>query len=75
MTTLYDFIKRYPEVPIEVVGHSDFLGTKTQQKRDSLQVARVVSGYLWANGLAQSRFAIRGVGAEDKVTNSVSGKS
>ena len=73
MTTLYDFIARYPASPIEIVGHSDFLGTKAKQKRYSLQVARVVSGYLWANGLQESRFSIQGVGAESPVTDSVSG--
>ncbi len=71
--TLYDFISRYPPAPIDVVGHSDFTGTEKQQKRFSSQVAHTIAGHLWVNGLQKSRFAVRGAGAEDPVTDSISG--
>ena len=70
---LYSFIAAYPATAIRVVGHSDNLGEEKQKKRFSTQIARVIAGYLWANGIAQNHISIHGVGAEEPVTDSYTG--
>ncbi len=73
MATMNAFVGLFPKSIIQVTGHSDFLGEVKQQQRYSKQIARVVAGYLWANGVAQNRMIVQGVGAEEPVTDSYTG--
>ena len=70
---LHDFVAYYPETAVQIIGHSDFMGEKKQQLKYSSQVAHVVAGYLWANGIPQNRLSVKGVGANDPVTDSATG--
>lgn len=52
---------------IRVYGYSDQIGPIKDQKQRSLQQARNIAAYLWANGIPLERMQVRGFGARGSV--------
>ena len=62
LTKLVAILQKYPDTNIEVQGHTDNKGTTSYNKDLSERRATSVSGYLSENGIASSRFSIKGYG-------------
>jgi OmpA-OmpF porin, OOP family len=52
-----EILKKYPELRVEVAGHTDSIGTDQYNQRLSERRARAVYDYLGANGIGANRLA------------------
>jgi outer membrane protein OmpA-like peptidoglycan-associated protein len=59
---LYMIMNQYPDLSVEVVGHSDAMGSEAYNLELSLKRANSVVSYLANKGIARGRFISRGVG-------------
>ncbi len=59
---LVHFLKTYPGIKIEVVGHTDSLGTAEYNKTLSAQRAKSVADYLIASSISKDRIQYKGMG-------------
>jgi outer membrane protein OmpA-like peptidoglycan-associated protein/tetratricopeptide (TPR) repeat protein len=64
---LYTIMKQYPELSVEVVGHSDAMGTEEYNLELSLKRANSVVNYLAGKGIDKNRFVSKGVGEEQSI--------
>jgi outer membrane protein OmpA-like peptidoglycan-associated protein len=64
---LYTIMKQYPELSVEVVGHSDAMGTEEYNLELSLKRATSVVNYLAGKGIDKNRFISKGVGEEQSI--------
>jgi outer membrane protein OmpA-like peptidoglycan-associated protein len=55
-------LNAYPATMIDVLGHTDSVGSDAYNQRLSEQRAQAVGSYLMARGVSQARIAIRGYG-------------
>jgi outer membrane protein OmpA-like peptidoglycan-associated protein len=55
-------LNAYPATMIDVLGHTDSVGSDEYNQRLSEQRAQAVASYLIARGVSQSRIAVRGYG-------------
>jgi len=60
-------MKQYPELSVEVVGHSDALGEEMYNLELSLKRANSVVNYLAGKGIDKSRFIPKGVGEDQSI--------
>lgn len=67
-----DTLKRYPQVQIEIDGHTDSIGTEKYNQGLSERRANIVDGYLTSHGIDASRItAVKGFGETHPIdTNS-----
>lgn len=56
-------LQQYGDVNMSVVGHSDNLGTPSEQLKRSKLQAQVIMSYIWSHGIAIERLSFYGVGA------------
>jgi len=64
---LYTIMKQYPELSVEVVGHSDAMGTEEYNLELSLKRANSVVNYLSGKGIDKNRFISKGAGEEQSI--------
>jgi outer membrane protein OmpA-like peptidoglycan-associated protein/tetratricopeptide (TPR) repeat protein len=64
---LLTFMKKYPQVKIEIAGHTDNIGTDQRNKILSQQRAKAVVNYLQDNGIDEMRMIYQGYGASKPV--------
>jgi outer membrane protein OmpA-like peptidoglycan-associated protein/tetratricopeptide (TPR) repeat protein len=64
---LYTIMKQYPDLSVEVVGHSDAMGTEVYNLELSMKRANSVVSYLSGKGIDKSRFISKGVGEEQSI--------
>jgi outer membrane protein OmpA-like peptidoglycan-associated protein/tetratricopeptide (TPR) repeat protein len=64
---LYTIMKQYPELSVEVVGHSDAMGKEVYNLELSMKRANSVVNYLAGKGIDKSRFISKGVGEEQSI--------
>jgi len=64
---LYTIMKQYPELSVEVVGHSDAMGTEVYNLELSMKRANTVVNFLAGKGIDKSRFISKGVGEEQSL--------
>jgi OOP family OmpA-OmpF porin len=58
-----DALKRYPEIKVELDGHTDSVGTDAYNQKLSERRAQIVSDYLTSHGVDSSRItAVKGFG-------------
>jgi OOP family OmpA-OmpF porin len=62
-------LKANPGIAIEIVGHTDAIGSEPYNMALSQRRANAVLRYLAANGVDTSRFEVRGVGESDPVAD------
>ena len=72
LKVLVDFLKEHKDVNIEVLGHTDNLGSWETNFWISRQRARSVYDYLYNNNIAKSRMIFNGKGAIDPVAENTS---
>ena len=67
-----DALKRYPEIKVELDGHTDSIGTDAYNQKLSERRAQIVSDYLTSHGIDPSRItAVKGFGESQPIdTNS-----
>lgn len=64
-----DALRRFPEVPIEVGGHTDNVGSPESNLELSRERAEAVLAYLVANGEDPARFVVVGYGEDQPVAS------
>jgi len=64
---IYTLMRRYPEIGIELTGHTDARGSVEYNLKLSNRRARSVANYLITNGIDASRIAVRAAGETDPV--------
>ncbi len=70
---LLNFMRRYPRMHIEVIGHTDIMGSVEYNQQLSLRRARAVQDWLVAKGIKQDRLSFTGYGSTQPVaTNETS---
>ena len=63
-------LKKYPDTDIQVIGHTDNVGTDSYNMDLSVRRATTVANYLKSGGIASSRITTKGMGEDDpKVAN------
>ncbi|MGO4854405.1 OmpA family protein [Phaeovulum sp. W22_SRMD_FR3] len=71
LDSLFDIVRRCPDLRVEVGGHTDSDGSDRENQRLSQRRAQAVTDYLLAKGIAASRLATVGYGeARPVVENS-----
>jgi len=66
---VYESMKAYPDVRIEIAGYTDNVGTPANNKKNSLRRAETVRAYLILKGIDPSRISAVGRGSEDPIAN------
>lgn len=64
---LVNLIQRYPDIQLQLEGHTDAIGSEIYNKALSLRRARQVAGYILASDIGQDRILISGHGEESPV--------
>jgi outer membrane protein OmpA-like peptidoglycan-associated protein/tetratricopeptide (TPR) repeat protein len=64
---LLTIMKQYPELSVEVVGHSDAMGEEVYNLELSIKRANSVVNYLAGKGINKGRFISKGVGEEQSI--------
>lgn len=71
LNKLVDVLKRYPNTNIQVIGHTDSIGTAAYNQTLSERRASSVTNYLQNHGISISRLSAKGMGQTDPIaTNS-----
>ena len=69
---VYDLLKKYPDYPVQVVGHTDSKGKHDQLVALSMARAQAVLNLLVARGADPKRFLVSGQGPDDPVSDNKS---
>ena len=64
MNALVEFFQEYPNVKVEIGGHTDNVGSAATNKRLSKERARSVALYIIEQGISKDRFQARGFGPD-----------
>ncbi|MBN2347943.1 MAG: OmpA family protein [Bacteroidales bacterium] len=67
LDSLIMLLNQYPELTIEITGHTDALGSAAYNQILSLRRARVVSDYLVDNKIGNERITVKGMGESQPV--------
>ncbi len=62
LNRLVEFLKKYPDIKIEISGHTDTLGTLEYNMQLSERRAKAVYNYLVKRGISPDRLTIKGYG-------------
>lgn len=65
-------LRKYPEIKVEVAGHTDADGAAEYNESLSARRATTVHDYLAANGIAEDRMTVRGYGESQPVADNTS---
>jgi outer membrane protein OmpA-like peptidoglycan-associated protein len=60
-------LKQYPEVRLEIVGHTDSTGSRETNVELSQRRAEAVKKYLAGKGIEESRLQVRGAGPDEPI--------
>src|SRR5690606_28469115 len=60
---LLEFLRKYPTMRIEIIGHTDIVGTPPYNQQLSLRRAQAVLQWLVAQGIDQNRLTYNGFGS------------
>ncbi len=64
LNALLDFFNEYPNVKVEVGGHTDNRGSAAYNRRLSQARAQAVADYLISHGVGRDRFSVKGYGPD-----------
>jgi OOP family OmpA-OmpF porin len=64
-----DILAQYPQLKVEVAGHTDAQGDRDYNRRLSEQRAKAVREYLIARGVGADNISARGYGSEQPVAD------
>lgn len=67
LDSLAGYLKKYPTMKFEIIGHTDLHGTDEFNDRLSLERAESVRDYLVGKGLDEKRFTIKGKGKRQPI--------
>jgi outer membrane protein OmpA-like peptidoglycan-associated protein len=59
---IWPYLQARVDWPVDVVGHTDTVGSKPANRRLSMRRARAARDYLVANGIPRHRITVRGEG-------------
>jgi len=62
-------VKRYDDTHLEVIGHTDSVGSEAYNQTLSQNRARVVAQYMAARGIAPSRLMVAGMGERQPIAS------
>jgi len=61
---MVDMLKMYPEIQMEIAGHTDSTGTDKINMELSLERAQSIKNFIAKNGIAADRLKVRGYGSQ-----------
>lgn len=64
---LYNLMVKYPSLYIEVIGHTDAIGSAQYNKKLSIKRAQAVIDYLTTKGIEQKRFVAKAAGKDEPI--------
>lgn len=64
-----ELLERYPEMRVEVAGHTDNVGTAEYNQQLSLERAAAVREHFIAKGIAADRMEVRGYGFDEPIVD------
>lgn len=67
LNTVAEAINMAPELNVEVVGHTDNVGTAKYNYKLSEKRAKTVADYLISNGVKKDRLVVKGVGFDEPI--------
>lgn len=68
---IFNFLSKYPDITVEVVGHTDTKGTALYNRALSKKRAETVIDYLVAKGISANRLKVRAAGAFENIAENV----
>lgn len=69
MAKLVDFLNKYPEAKVEVIGHTDSTGSNEYNQRLSEERATSVANILESMGVDKSRILVSGLGEKQPIAS------
>ena len=72
LNDLLDFLRQYPTVQIEVIGHTDNVGTPEYNQQLSMRRSAAVVAWLKSKGISAKRMKSSGFGASQPVSSNYS---
>jgi len=69
LSKLVDVLNRYPNTNIQVIGHTDSIGTASYNQTLSERRANSVVSYLQNHNIASSRLSAKGMGQTDPIAS------
>lgn len=69
LNRLVEILNKYPELNIQINGHSDDVGTESRNNLFSLNRAKAVSNYLTSKGINPKRLKVKGFGYSQPLIN------
>jgi outer membrane protein OmpA-like peptidoglycan-associated protein len=68
LSTVAEAINMAPELNVEVIGHTDNVGTAKYNYKLSEKRAETVANYLISNGVDKGRLVVKGVGFDEPIS-------
>lgn len=65
---LYDFLKRYPDMRVEIIGHTDTVGSTEYNQKLSANRSLAVITWLIAKGIKKDRLISSGQGSNTPIS-------
>lgn len=72
LDSIANVLNRYPELQVEIVGHTCDIGTEKENARIGMERAKSVAKYLQSKGIARSRMDLRSAGPSDPMVENTS---
>jgi outer membrane protein OmpA-like peptidoglycan-associated protein len=66
---VYESLVEWPEVKVEIRGHTDSVGSRLYNKRLSRKRAESVRNYLISRGISSDRLEAEGMGEDDPIAD------
>lgn len=72
LDSIANILTRYPDLTVDIVGHTCDIGTEKENERIGMERAKSVARYLQGKGIARSRMELRSAGPSDPLVENTS---
>lgn len=72
LDSIATILNRYPDLHVDIVGHTCDIGTEKENERIGMERAKSVASYLQSKGVARNRMDLRSAGPSDPIVENTS---